>query len=148
MGDCLFDANYATYGDVDTAAITLRFVSGALATMSFSRRTTYGYDEMIEVFGSRGMLQSERQRSRGVSLYHGASVSCDGNHANWYDRFAPTYAVETNMVLATPASTSAGTAASAKSAKPSSKVTTASRSGSGVPGASSIAAYRLTVTVS
>jgi len=99
MGDCLFDANYATYGDVDTAAITLRFASGALATMSFSRRTSYGYDEMIEVFGSRGMLQSERQRSRGVSLYQGAAVSCDGNHANWYDRFAPTYALEIDALI-------------------------------------------------
>ncbi len=53
-GGCLFDPGFAAYGDVDTAALTLRFASGALATFSFSRRTAYGCDESIEVFGSKG----------------------------------------------------------------------------------------------
>jgi myo-inositol 2-dehydrogenase / D-chiro-inositol 1-dehydrogenase len=99
-GDCLFDRGYAEYGDVDTAALTLRFESGALATFAFSRRTAYGYDETIEVFGARGMLQSERQRPRGVSLYRGASIVLDGIHANWYDRFAPTYVAELDALIA------------------------------------------------
>jgi len=99
-GGCLFDQGYAAYGDVDTAALTLRFASGALATMSFSRRTTYGYDEMIEVFGSRGMLQSERQRSRGVSFYQGDKVIADGIHSGWYERFAPTYVAELDALIA------------------------------------------------
>src|SRR6185369_17838550 len=33
-GGCLFDPEYAAFGDVDTAALTLRFASGALATFS------------------------------------------------------------------------------------------------------------------
>ena len=72
----------------------MRLQSGALATFSFSRRTAYGYDETIEVFGSHGMLQSERQRPRGVSLYRGTTVTADGIDVNWYDRFAPTYVAE------------------------------------------------------
>lgn len=99
-GACLFDAGYAAFGDVDTAALTLRFVSGALATFSFSRRTTYGYDEMIEVFGSKGMLQSQRQRQRGVSLYQGDRVMDDGMHPGWYERFAPTYVAELDALVA------------------------------------------------
>jgi myo-inositol 2-dehydrogenase/D-chiro-inositol 1-dehydrogenase len=99
-GDCLFDRGYADYGDVDTAALTLRLASGALATFSFSRRTAYGYDETIEVFGARGMLQSERSRPRGVSLYQGPRVTADGIDANWYDRFAPTYAAELDALIA------------------------------------------------
>ncbi len=98
-GACLFDPGYAEFGDVDTAALTVRFESGALATFSFSRRTSYGYDETIEVFGSRGMLQSERQRQRGVSLYQGQTIVEDGIHANWYDRFAPTYAAELDALV-------------------------------------------------
>lgn len=93
-GGCLFDPGYARYGDVDSAALTLRFASGALATFQFSRRTTYGNDEMIEVFGSKGMLQSERQRRLGVSLYQGQRVAADGMFAGWFERFAPTYAAE------------------------------------------------------
>lgn len=99
-GDCVFDRGYAEYGDVDTAALTLRCESGALATFSFSRRTAYGYDETIEVFGSRGMLQSERRRPRGVSLYQGTTVTADGIDANWYDRFAPTYGAELDALVA------------------------------------------------
>jgi myo-inositol 2-dehydrogenase/D-chiro-inositol 1-dehydrogenase len=99
-GGCLFDAGYGAFGDVDTAALTLRFASGALATFSFSRRTTYGYDEMIEVFGSNGMLQSRRQRQRGVSLYQGDRVVDDGVHPGWYERFAPTYVAELDALVA------------------------------------------------
>ena len=99
-GDCLFDRGYAEYGDVDTAALTLHLESGALATFSFSRRTAYGYDETIEVFGARGMLQSERLRPRGVALYQGTQINVDGIDANWYDRFAPTYAAELDALIA------------------------------------------------
>ena len=82
-GGCLFDPEYAAFGDVDTAALTLRFASGALATFSFSRRTNYGYDEMIEVFGSNGMLESQRQR-----------------FPTWYERFAATYVAELDALVA------------------------------------------------
>jgi myo-inositol 2-dehydrogenase/D-chiro-inositol 1-dehydrogenase len=99
-GGCLFDPGYEAFGDVDTAVLTLRFASGALATFSFSRRTTYGYDEMIEVFGSNGMLQSRRQRQRGVSLYQGDRVVDDGIHPGWYERFAPTYMAELDALVA------------------------------------------------
>jgi len=46
---------------------------------------------MIEVFGSKGMLQSRRQRPSSVSLYQGSRVVEDGIHPGWYERFAPTY---------------------------------------------------------
>lgn len=98
-GGCLFDPGYAAYGDIDTAALTLRFDSGALATFSFSRRTAFGYEEMIEVFGSEGMLESRRQRARGVALYKGGSVVEDGLHQGWYERFGPTYAIELDHFL-------------------------------------------------
>jgi myo-inositol 2-dehydrogenase / D-chiro-inositol 1-dehydrogenase len=99
-GACLFNPEYAAYGDIDTAALTLRFASGALATFSFSRRTAYGYDEMIEVFGAKGMLESRRQRQRGVSLYRGEDVVDDGIHPTWYGRFAPTYRAELDALVA------------------------------------------------
>ena len=99
-GDCLVDPGYADYGDLDTAALTLRFDSGAIATFSFSRRTGFGYEEMLEVFGAEGMLESRRQPRTGVALYKGGSIIEDGLHAGWYERFGPTYDAELDAFLA------------------------------------------------
>ena len=98
-GGCLFEPGYAEYGDVDSAALTLRFETGALATFSFSRRTAYGCDEMFDVFGAGGLLVSERQRERGVCVYRGTQLHADGIHAGWYERFAPTYAAELDALI-------------------------------------------------
>lgn len=46
-------------GDVDTAAVTLTTASGRICQISNSRRASYGYDQRIEVHGSRGMLRAE-----------------------------------------------------------------------------------------
>jgi myo-inositol 2-dehydrogenase / D-chiro-inositol 1-dehydrogenase len=46
-------------GDVDTAVVTLRMKSGALCQIANSRRAVYGYDQRIEVFGSKGGISAE-----------------------------------------------------------------------------------------
>jgi len=43
-------------GDIDTAIITGRFQSGVIATIDNSREAAYGYDQRVEVFGSKGMV--------------------------------------------------------------------------------------------
>ena len=45
-------------GDLDTAIITLRFANGAIGTIDNSRQAVYGYDQRVEVFGSKGMIQA------------------------------------------------------------------------------------------
>lgn len=52
----LVDPAIGQAGDVDTALITLRFAGGALGAIDNSRRAVYGYDQRVEVFGSRGMV--------------------------------------------------------------------------------------------
>ena len=54
--------------------MTLRFDSGAIATFSFSRRTGFGYEEMLEVFGAEGMLESRRQPRTGGAVPRGCSA--------------------------------------------------------------------------
>lgn len=43
-------------GDFDTAVITLKFANGAVGTIDNSRQAVYGYDQRVEVFGSKGMV--------------------------------------------------------------------------------------------
>jgi len=60
-------------GDFDSAVVTLRSSSGAIATIVNSRRCDFGYDQRLEVFGERGMLQAgnrffEDPDGRGIEL--------------------------------------------------------------------------------
>ena len=73
--------------------VILKMPGGALCHIDSSRRTAYGYDERIEVFGSKGMVQSRRKPAREVSLYTGTKVISDGLHPGWFERFAPSFAL-------------------------------------------------------
>jgi myo-inositol 2-dehydrogenase/D-chiro-inositol 1-dehydrogenase len=57
-GAALFDENARAQGDVDTAAALLKTARGAICQISCSRRASYGYDQRIEVHGSKGMLRA------------------------------------------------------------------------------------------
>lgn len=91
-GSALADPRIRKFGDVDTSIATLSFPNGALAQIDSVRRTAYGYDERIEVFGSAGMAQARRHNDGNVSRYHGHLVTADGMHAGWLERVRPTYA--------------------------------------------------------
>ncbi len=52
----LIDPAIGEVGDVDTAVVTLQFKNGALGVIDNSRSSTYGYDQRIEVHGSKGCV--------------------------------------------------------------------------------------------
>ena len=55
-GSVRIDPEIRAAGDIDTAVITLQFKNGVIATIDNSRKATYGYDQRVEVFGSKGMV--------------------------------------------------------------------------------------------
>ena len=56
VGGVRVDPKIGEVGDIDTTIITLRFQNGVLATIDNSRKAIYGYDQRVEVFGSKGMV--------------------------------------------------------------------------------------------
>lgn len=90
-GTAMTDPAIGEAGDVDTSMLILRLPSGALVHIDNSRRCAYGYDESIEVFGSAGMVQSNRQPRREVSLYRGEVVTSDSLHPGWFERLEATF---------------------------------------------------------
>lgn len=50
----LIDPVIGEAGDIDTALINLKFANGAIGVIDNSRRAAYGYDQRVEVFGSKG----------------------------------------------------------------------------------------------
>jgi len=91
VGAALVDPKVAEVGDVDTSLVTVRLRRGTLCQIDSSRRTGYGYDERIEAFGSKGLVESRRQRARGVSRYLGDKIIEDGLHAGWFERIEQSY---------------------------------------------------------
>jgi myo-inositol 2-dehydrogenase/D-chiro-inositol 1-dehydrogenase len=90
-GAALIDPAIGEAGDVDTSMIILKLASGALCHIDCSRRADYGYDERVEVFGSKGLAVSGRKPRREVALYQGQSVISDGLHPGWFERMEPTF---------------------------------------------------------
>jgi len=90
-GAALIDPAIGEAGDVDTSMVILKLASGALCHIDCSRRADYGYDERVEVFGSKGMALSGRKPRREVTLYKGGSVISDGLHPGWLERMEPTF---------------------------------------------------------
>jgi myo-inositol 2-dehydrogenase / D-chiro-inositol 1-dehydrogenase len=58
-GAVRIEPELAAAGDVDTALVTLVHENGCMTAIDNSRRAVYGYDQRVEVFGSKGMAASE-----------------------------------------------------------------------------------------
>lgn len=74
-GAVLVDPEIGKAGDVDTAMVTLRFDSGAIGVIDNSRKAVYGYDQRVEVFGSRGAAMAENDLPNTVKLYSETGVT-------------------------------------------------------------------------
>lgn len=99
VGSALVDPAISAAGDVDTAAVLLKTASGKIAQISNSRRATYGYDQRVEVHGSKGMLRAHNLFESAVEV-----ASADGFHsapvlAFFLERYVPAYRRELDHFL-------------------------------------------------
>lgn len=56
LGTCLIDRQVEEAGDSDIAVVTIRMQNGSVAVLENARQCAYGYDQRVEVFGSKGMV--------------------------------------------------------------------------------------------
>jgi len=76
-GAVMVDPEIGKAGDIDTAIITLTFKDGTMAVIDNCRKAVYGYDQRLEVFGSKGMAQAENNFPNNHKLYTATGVSGD-----------------------------------------------------------------------
>jgi myo-inositol 2-dehydrogenase / D-chiro-inositol 1-dehydrogenase len=89
---CRVDPRIARAGDVDTAMVILKTRRGALCHINNSRRATYGYDQRVEVFGSRGMVRSDNLRP--TTIMKSGSTATDARDVLlpfFIERYAESY---------------------------------------------------------
>jgi myo-inositol 2-dehydrogenase / D-chiro-inositol 1-dehydrogenase len=95
IGAHLVDPAIKQAGDIDAAMITLVAQSGALCQINNSRRSAYGYDQRIEAFGEKGMLQAGNQRPTTVSFWGAAATDAKDPVLNFFiERYTPAYLAE------------------------------------------------------
>jgi myo-inositol 2-dehydrogenase/D-chiro-inositol 1-dehydrogenase len=78
-------------GDVDTAVVTLRMKSGALCQIANTRRAVYGYDQRIEVLGSKGGISAENVVESTVVFSGAEGIVSDKPLPFFLQRYAEAY---------------------------------------------------------
>lgn len=95
----LVDPAIGEAGDVDTAAVTLRTASGKLCQISNSRRATYGYDQRIEVHGSKGLLRAGNMTQTTVESATASGFTTDPALPFFLERYAAAYRAELDAFI-------------------------------------------------
>lgn len=93
-GSNLVDPAIGVAGDIDTAFVVLTFPSGAMATISNSRRSGYGYDQRIELHGSQGLLTAKNIHENAVEQWSEAGCVAAKPEHFFLQRYAAAYQAE------------------------------------------------------
>lgn len=91
VGRNLVDPEIGKAGDIDTAVITLTFENGAIATIDNCRKAIYGYDQRVEVFGSKGMAGTHNNTPDNHYYYDQNGQSASLPLHFFMDRYIPSY---------------------------------------------------------
>ena len=86
-------------GDIDTVIITLRFENGVIGTIDNSRQAVYGYDQRVEVFGSKGSISTGNNYPN-TALVRGIQTIHRDLPLNFFiERYADSYIAEKQAFL-------------------------------------------------
>ena len=90
----LVDPAIGAAGDYDSVSVVLTTASGKHCTISNSRRATYGYDQRLEIHGSKGSVAIENQRPVSVEVATGDGYTRPPLHDFFMTRYTDAYAAE------------------------------------------------------
>jgi myo-inositol 2-dehydrogenase/D-chiro-inositol 1-dehydrogenase len=99
VGGVRIDPQIGKSGDVDTAVVTLKFAGGCFGTIDNSRQAVYGYDQRVEVFGSKGMVNTENNTPNRTRLSTEAAVQEDLPLYFFMERYTESYLNEMNAFI-------------------------------------------------
>lgn len=93
-GAVLVDPAIGEAGDVDTAVVSLKFANGAMGIIDNSRKAVYGYDQRVEVFGSKGAVMDVNDTPDNT-VFYGEDGTVSGTcYKIMWDRYTGAFAAE------------------------------------------------------
>ncbi len=94
IGQALIEPRIEKFGDSDIVLINLKLEDGTLALIENSRKTNYGYDQRIEVFGSKACMIAENPGLNQIS-YRKEEKIINENPNYWFlERYSKAYMEE------------------------------------------------------
>ncbi|MBQ4073091.1 MAG: inositol 2-dehydrogenase [Clostridia bacterium] len=99
IGGVLVDPAIGEDGDIDTAIITLKLKSGALAVIDNCRRATYGYDQRVEAFGSLGQVAIGNDTDSLAVISNADGVTAEKPKLFFLERYMGAYTQEVNSFI-------------------------------------------------
>ena len=93
-GGVMVDPEIGAAGDLDTALIVLRFRNGVIGTIDNSRQAAYGYDQRVEILGSRGSIATGNRYPNQAVVSTATEVRKDLPLNFFMDRYTESYAGE------------------------------------------------------
>ena len=99
VGACLVNPEIGQAGDVDTCIITLKFANGALGVIDNSRQAVYGYDQRIEVFGSKGCITADNETPNNTTYYTADGVMKEKPLWFFLERYNDAFIAEENSFV-------------------------------------------------
>jgi len=95
-----FNKSYMKINDHELASVTMKSENGVLCLISNSRHCSFGYDQRIELFGSKGMLISGNKRNVETEYYSNSYTSSKKHLLNFFiDRYKEAYKLELNELF-------------------------------------------------
>jgi myo-inositol 2-dehydrogenase / D-chiro-inositol 1-dehydrogenase len=88
------DPEIGKTGDLDTAVIVLHFKNGMIGTIDNSRQAVYGYDQRVEILGSKGAIATENRYPNQAILSTGTSIQRDLPLNFFMDRYMESFESE------------------------------------------------------
>lgn len=99
MGGVMVDPEIGKAGDIDTAVITMRLKSGALAVIDNCRRASYGYDQRAEAFGELGQVAISNDSASNAVISNADGVTAEKPLLFFLERYMQAYVNEVNCFI-------------------------------------------------
>jgi myo-inositol 2-dehydrogenase / D-chiro-inositol 1-dehydrogenase len=98
-GGVLVEPGFKAEDDLDTALVVLHFKSGAIGTIDNSRKAVFGYDQRVEILGSKGKIASENRYPNEVVVSGEKSVYTDLPLNFFMQRYTESFALEQQLFV-------------------------------------------------
>ena len=96
-GESFKDKKFKKIKDLELATVVMKTKKGVLCMITNSRHCSFGYDQRIELFGSKGMIISDNQRDQEIVFYSKNSTNNKSIFKTFFiERYFEAYKIQLN----------------------------------------------------